>query len=460
MHRIIASLAALLLSLGVVNAQESGGPSGSGAAEPTTPTLEQLGDSVRELEERTTRNEDDLARLKAIRISGYVQSEWQHFDQTTSAGGRALYSDSRKNLFTIRRGRIKVQHRLGDVMSYAIQTDVTEAGVSIKDAFISMSLLPRDGLRLDAGMFNRPNFEVELSSSAREATERSQVVRAFYPGERDLGVMVSSRPELAAGFAPRLQLGIFNGPGTSREVDAIKDIAARVSVPVPLGERSPVAFDLGGSFYYGGIPQTGARVIEFADGAADTVDNAETGGMAGFGNNRNIGVESQIRLELLPIGATVLRGELLSGQRATAGSPSTPATVGMVRTSDGRDSIRVTAGTPATPLVIRRQMGYYVYLVQNLGDDLQFVARYDFFDRNTDLAGAEVPSAGEAASSVLGIGLNYTWEKIRLTLYYEMPRFAADEAIQIDPSTRRAIDAMRNEDAKDNKTTLRLQYRF
>jgi len=132
----------------------------------------------------------------------------------------------------------------------------------------------------------------------------------------------------------------------------------------------------------------------------------------------------------------------------------------MVRTSDGRDSIRVTAGTPATPLVIRRQMGYYVYLVQNLGDDLQLVARYDFFDRNSDLAGAEVPSAGEAASSVLGIGLNYTWEKIRLTLYYEMPRFAADEAIQIDPSTRRAIDAMRNEDAKDNKTTLRLQYRF
>lgn len=403
---------------------------------------------------------DTSRPASAIRISGYLQSEWQHFDQTSSVGGRALYSDSRRNLFTVRRGRVKFQHKLGDVMSYTLGPDITENGVTIKDAFVTLDFFGNDVLQLDAGMFNKPNFEVERSSSLRESPERSQVVRAFYPGERDLGLMLSSRPELAEGFEPHIQLGVFNGTGIVREIDPIKDLIARVSFAIPIAEDAPVRIDLGASYYYGGIPQTGDSVIVWADGVRRIEANAETGGMAGFGNSRNAGVEARIELDLLEFGTTRLSGELLSGQRASAGSAGTPATVGVVRTGDGRDSIRVVAGAAATPLAIRRQMGYYVMLVQNFGDDLQLVAKYDAFDRNTEVAGTEVRAVSESAASVLGLGVNYLWENVRVTLYYEMPRFAAGESIEIDPATRAPIDALRDEDANDNKTTLRFQYRF
>lgn len=447
------------MSTGIVYAQnndQTTPPSRDTKQDPASMTPKDVDETVRGLDERTTKLESELDKLKSIKISGYLQSEWQHFDQSTSVGGRALYSDSRKNVFAVRRGRIKFQHKLGDVMSYTIQPDITESGVSIKDAFLSLNFFGNDALRLDAGAFNRPNYEVELSSSARESTERSQVVRAFYPNERDLGVQLTSRFELAEGFNPRVQLGIFNGPGTSREVDAIKDIIGRLTFPVPVGDDSPVKVDLGASFYYGGIPQTGSRVIQFADGRADTVDNPGSG----FGNNQNLGVESQIHLDVLPFGKTVIKGEFLTGRRSTSGSSATGATVGTVKTSDGRDSIRVVAGSAATPLVTRNQMGYYLYLVQNIGDDVQLVAKYDAFDRNTDLEATEVTAVGDATASVLGLGVNYFWQRFRFTLYYEMPSFAADEAIQIDPSTRKPIESFRSVDAKDNKTTLRFQYRF
>jgi hypothetical protein len=402
----------------------------------------------------------DSSARPALKISGYVQSEWQHFDQTTAVGGRAFYSDPRKNFFTVRRGRVKFQHKLGDIMSYTIQPDITESGVSIKDAYVTLNLLAHEELRLDAGMFNRPNFEVELSSGTREAAERSQVVRAFYPGERDLGLMLTSRLELARDFDPRLQLGIFNGPGTRAEIDAIKDIIGRLTVPIPLGGDSSIAVDLGASYYYGGIPQTGPTVVTWADGARDTVDNTESGGMAGFGNNRNIGIEAQLELDVLPIGSTIIRGEFLRGQRATAGSAAIGPSVGTVKNSEGRDSIVVIAATGATPLALRNQMGCYVYLVQNLGKVVQLVARYDAFDRNTDVTGGEVTAASEAMASVLGLGVNCFWGNIRFTLYYEMPRFATGEAIQISSATRAPIDELRNVDVNDNKTTIRLQYRF
>lgn len=476
MHRLLlVILTALSVSVNTLGAQgndESSAPTGDTARPtPDVPTLpdesspapmsdEEVEETVRGLNERATLLEQEVAGIKAIKIGGYVQTEWQHFDQSTSAGGRAFYSDARKNVFTVRRGRIKFQHKLGDVMSYTIQPDITEAGVSIKDAFLSLNFFTNDELRLDAGMFNRPNYEVELSSSTRESTERSQVVRAFYPGERDLGVMFSSRLEVAEGFDPRMQLGLFNGPGTRTELDAVKDIIGRLVLPLPLGSDSPVQVDLGASYYYGGIPQKGSTIQVWENDSSMIVENTESGGMAGFGNNRNFGIEGQVYLDVLPFGGTIIRGEFLSGQRATAGASATSATVGIVKDSGGKDSIRIVPATAATPLTIRNQMGYYIYLVQNISSDFQLVAKYDRFDRNTDQSASKVVASTESAASVLGIGMNYFYENLRFTLYYEMPAFAEDEAVQIDPATRKPIDDLRNVDAKDNKTTFRIQYKF
>lgn len=421
---MLALLMGVALSTGVLCAQSStpDRPDSSRVATPAEITRE-----VDDIEKRTTTLEDELAKLGALRISGYVQFEWQRFSQDNANDGRALYSDTRRNFFTIRRGRLKFQHRLNNVMSAVIQTDITETGARIKDAYAQFKLLPADELTVTTGLFNRPNYEVELSSGVRESAERAQVVRAFYPDERDLGVMFSWQPELARNFAPKLQLGVFNGTGTAAEVDPYKDIIARLTFPIPLAKTSPVQIDLGASLYHGGIPQKDTAIIQTVGGSNQVVAFAPDGGWPGWGNKQNINAEAQIYLKLIPTGTTTIKGEFLTGRRA--------------------------AITGQSALVqLRNQRGYYAYFIQDFGTLLQAVLKYDYFDRNTDLSGAQVTAQSDAAFGVLGVGGNISVERMRITLWHEFPMLAADEI----PFGGNA----RSNDIIDDKTTIRFQYRF
>jgi hypothetical protein len=456
MNRILLSLlVAAAVSTSIVRAQE---PAGDGdASGQTTSTPEELQEAVNGLGDRATLLENAVDALKSIKVSGYIQAEWQHFDQNTSVGGRAVngYSNANKNFFTIRRGRIKFQHKLGTSMSYVLQADVTETGARLKDAYMTYSFFPEDPdneLIAQVGAFNRPNYEVELSSSARESAERSLITRAFYPDERDLGLMFTYHPTLFENFDPKLQVGIFNGNGiVVPESDPYKDLITRLTFPLPLGGESPVQADLGASFYYGGIPQTGDSIVEWEGETRRVVANTESGSMAGWGNRTNFNVEGQIYLDVLPFGGTIIKGELMSGQRPTAGAAATSATVGIGLATSGPDSgkqvPKVIAGSAAKPLSIRNQSGFYAYLVQNIGSNFQLVGKYDVFDRNADLSGTNVKAFDDAKTSVLGLGVNVFIDNIRITAWYEMPTYAKDE-----------VGA--TEDVKDNKTTLRFQYKF
>lgn len=417
---------------------------GSGDETPMTP--EEIEETVRGLGDRTTILEGDVEKLKQIKISGYMQAEWQHYDQKSSLGGKALYSDSRKNLFTIRRGRLKVQHKTG-IMKSVLQADFTERGVELKDAYAELELLPEGEFLIDVGVFNRPNYEVELSSSVRESPERSQVIRAFYPGERDLGLMFTYQPELTETFDPKLQVALFNGAGLASETDAYKDFMTRLSFPVPLGEELPIRVDLGGTFYYGGIPQTSDSILKTVDGKTIMTANDATGDMRGWGNRQNFGVEGQIYLDVLPFGGTIIKGEFLAGQRPTAPTASTASSIGVGRDSTGAEVPVVLNGSAGKPLQLRDQSGYYVYLVQNIGPQFQLAAKYDSFDRNTGLEGTQVTSSSDAAFSVLGFGANLFIDKLRITAWYEIP-------------TAESNAFGTTEDAKDNKTTIRFQYKF
>lgn len=443
MNRSIIMLAlAMFLAGGIARAQEN---EGDGS---TTPTIEELGETVSGLGDRVTTAEGEIDKLKTTKISGYVQTEWQHFDQNTSSGGRAFYSNANKNFFTIRRGRVKVQHKLGNEMSAVVQADFTESGVKLKDAYMIYNFLPTDpdnDINVQIGSFNRPNYEVEYSSSTRESAERSQVVRAFYPDERDLGFMFTFRHTIAEEFDPKLQIGMYNGGGVIPETDPYKDIIARLTFPLPLGYDSPVHADLGASFYYGGIPQTVDSIRTTTNGTTSLVANDQSGSLAGWGNRQNFNIEAQVYLDILPWGGTILKGEVLSGKRQTAAVAAI-----------ARDSVKFIAASSGKPFQVRNQSGYYIYFVQNIEAWMQVAAKLDFFDRNTDMAGTQVTATDDAASSVLGFGANFFVSNMRFTLWYEMPKFAENENIQSGD----AAGAFRTVDLKDNKTTIRFQYKF
>ncbi len=456
MHRILlAALMAILMSATIVHAQEPQGDETSAPSDTLTPT--EIKEQLDGAGERITTLETEVDKLKSLKISGYVQAEWQHFDQNTTAGGRVVpnYSDSRKNFFTVRRGELKFQYKSGDITATFLP-DITENGVVIREAWGEVKLLDRvtdgTGLAFRAGMFYRPNYEVELSSSVRESPERAQVTRAFYPGDRDLGLMFTVQPVLAENFDPTLRIGIFNGPGApNREIDAYKDIMANLAFPIPLGSESPLQADLGLSYYYGGIPQNDAMIRKTISGETQEVANDATGNLAGWGNNRNFGIEGQFYLDILPIGGTIIKGEFLAGSRATDKTPGTAATTGIGTDSTGNPIVKINPATPGTPLQIRNQSGLFAYFIQNFSTWAQLVVKYDLFDRNTDMAGAQVKSASNAASSVLGFGMNFFYQNMRITAYYEIPTFASGE---IPDKAGNAPDV------KDNKTTIRFQFKF
>ncbi|MCC7437571.1 MAG: hypothetical protein IT211_03650 [Armatimonadetes bacterium] len=436
---VLSALAGL--SIGIAHAQQEGD-----GTEPTSP--EEVQGDVETIKERMDLAEGTLEKLTQLKISGYIQAEWQHFDQTTSPQGRALFSDPRRNAFLIRRGRIKFQHR-SSWLTAVLYPDISERGVVLKEAYVDFGLLPDNELNITVGSFNRPNYEVEISSSNRESTERAQVTRAFYPDERDLGLMATYYPTIAESFTPKLQVGLFNGGGATAasEVDPYKDIIARLTFPLPLGAESPVQIDLGASLYHGGIPVATDSLLETVDGKTKLVFNDATGDLRGLGNRKNFNVEGQIFLDLLPIGGTIIKGEVMTGSRPTAGTAATSASVGITKGSDGKDSIRIVPGAAAKPVQVRNQMGYYGYFIQNFGSSAQLALKYDYFDRNTDMEGAQVTSSGDVAVGVLGFGGSVFVGNARITLWHEIPTTEQDSFGGA-------------EDLKDNKTTVRFQYKF
>jgi len=104
--------------------------------------------------------------------------------------------------------------------------------------------------------------------------------------------------------------------------------------------------------------------------------------------------------------------------------------------------------------------GWYVNLVQNIGQSLQVVAKYDVYDPNTDVeAGNFVQGSGltmaDLKFSTLGLGIVYHWdENIKFVLYNE---FVRNEKV---PSNSPSSLAAYRDDVRDDVLTFRIQYRF
>ena len=92
---------------------------------------------------------------------------------------------------------------------------------------------------------------MEYSSSQREVLERSKVIRALYPGEREVGVKL----EYKGTTVPlKVQFMAMNGNFTGAQpldYDSKKDLMGRLVYSIKL-PSSGIGIDLGPNFYYGG----------------------------------------------------------------------------------------------------------------------------------------------------------------------------------------------------------------
>jgi phosphate-selective porin len=359
------------------------------------------------LDERVAVNESDLLKLTKIKVSGYIQAQFESYQDGL------LKPNDAKNTFYVRRARIKFTYEATDGVKFVLQPDFSTGNLSLKDAYAVASLPKLPSLSLWAGQFNRPDYEVEYSSGQREVLERSRVIRTIYPGEREVGAKLEFNP---VSIPLKLQFAVLNGNFTGtqqKDVDSRKDIMARATYSVKL-PAAGVAIDFGAHVYYGGVMAKNKYVVNL-ENQMDSI----AGNTGSYMDKKWVGAEMQVYLDVW--GGMALKGEYISGRNAFAGDSKT------------------------NPNKMKEFSGYYVYLIKNIGKKNQLVGRYDYFDPNTKLSG------DAAKNDIYYKTLDLAWQyylndNIRFSIQYEMPK--------------NETNAANPKDIKDNVFSIRMQAKF
>jgi hypothetical protein len=396
----------------------------------------------------------ELDFLKNLKISGYVQAQAQFADSTgtaTYAGGNFPTASDKRIL--IRRGRIKFDYSTKFTQT-VFQIDITEKGFATKDAYLKVTDPFLQCFSLTAGVFNRPfGYEIAYSSSMRESPERSRFTQTLFPGERDLGGMITFNPPKTSRFNWfKINAGMFCGNGINPETDKQKDFIGQIRMDKSVAKEK-IKLGLGLSYYNGGVYQ-GTKYIY----SMQTLNDAGTKGFAvdSAASNKGVqawreyyGADGQLSIDF-PFGITTLRGEYVMGHQPGTSSSTTSPNASTLPASDTykRD---FTAG--------------YGYLCQNIGKTKhQVVVKVDWYDPNINVSGKGIAStyknnSGATKTTKLsGADLKYTtWgfgyifhidQNFKMMAYYDMVK---NETTSISKLTK---------DLRDNVFTLRFQYKF
>jgi phosphate-selective porin len=362
------------------------------------------------LDERVAVNESDLGKLNKIKVSGYIQAQFQSYQDGL------LKPNDANNTFFVRRARIKFTYEATDGIKFVLQPDFSTGSLSLKDAYAVASLHKLPSLSLWAGQFNRPNYEVEYSSSQREVLERSRVILNLYPGEREVGAKLEFTP---VTVPLKLQLAVLNGNFTGvqqKDQDSRKDVMARATYSLKF-PGAGVGIDFGAHVYYGGLMAKNKYILNYENVIDSTSSNAGS-----YMDKKWGGAEVQAYFDIL--GGLALKGEYIAGRNAFGGD------------------------TKLTPNRMKKFSGYYAYLIKNIGKKNQFVTRYDYFDPNTSVAG------DGASSDVYYKTWAFAWQyylndNIRISVQYDMPKNEINTTSKVY-----------NKDIADNVFSIRVQAKF
>ena len=377
--------------------------------------------------------------LKRIKIGGYVQSQFQWVETrgAKSVAGGDFPSQVDKR-FKVRRAEFKTMYD-NHVTQIVANIDVTQNGINIKDAYGKITEQKLKAFSLTAGIFNRPfGFEVPYSSGNLETPERARMIQALFPGERDLGAMITWRPNESSSLHPlKIEGGMFNGTGNiNNDFDSQKDFIGNIHwSQTSASEKQEFAF--GVSYYHGGW-SNGTKYLYTSDGDAGFKLDSSDANLNAINKREYMGADAQYTVHT-GLGITTLRAEVISGtQPGTKGSASSPVLPQLTDTYQ------------------RKFNGAYFYFVQGLGHTRhQVVVKYDWYDPNTDVTGDQIGlKTGTGATDIkyttLGLGWIYHWNlNVKAMLYYDM----------VTNETSRNLAGFTN-DLEDNVLTLRVQFKF
>ena len=410
-------------------------------------SIESLKESIDEhsmkfsgIEERLSTSDAILDKLSKIKISGYIQAQYEMYDNWSADGTQHGVAPSSgaplsTNTFYIRRARVKFTYEALDGVKFVLQPNFEVHQVTLKDAYVQLNDRWLKTFSLWVGQFNRPTYEVEYSSSSREFAERTLMTRTLYPTERDQGAKLEADFSTNFNFPLKLQFAVLNGNfgegalvNQAKDVDNGKDLMARAVYSLKLPGKG-LGIDFGGHTYLGNTTVI-AQTTPVATVFSDVNSNTFTPVVGDKIKKELFGAEAQVYYDFL--GGMSLKGEYIRGTYS-----------GTTNTSQVNSLFNANK--------VRNVEGYYISLVKNVSSTNIASVRYDVFDPNTKLFGDAVKTKDDLKYNNWTFAWEYFFdENIKIMACYVLP---------INEKSLNA-GADYKEDKHDNIFTLRLQARF
>ncbi len=381
-----------------------------------------------------------IKSLSNVKLSGIIQAQFQTIETPSAAcisGGN--FPENTSSRFMMRRSRLKAEYNLG-IAQYVFQIDGSEEGVSVDEIYVEIREPWFKSVTFTTGIFDRPfSFEVPYSSSKIEYTERSRILKNILPDEKDFGAMISITPSCECFlnmFA--LDAGIFNGTGPNhRDFDDRKDFIGHFTFNKNLF-HDKVSAKLGFSYAQGGFDNQRKSHYEWNNGFQQAPNDT-----LALAKRLFKGFDAQVTSKWF-LGTTQFRGEYIFGTQA--GTAKSSKTAEFAPIDDN--------GLPAPSFSRQFEGGYFLFLHDIAKTNIQLVAKYDWYDPNSQVEGTGIgvlPKTGKVdiAYHTFGYGLNYSFaNNIRLLAYYEI--------IKNEETNFNGYE----KDLSDNVFTLRLQCKF
>ena len=381
--------------------------------------------------------ETEFSKLNRLKITGYVQAQWQLAETKGIDGFQdgGKFNNNTINRFMLRRGHLKFTYTSG-IAQIVFLPNLTEKGVSIKDAYLNLSA-PNKYISGRLGLFTVPfGYEINTASSVLESPERSRMFVSFFPNIRDLGAMlILDGQDVVPGL--KLEAGFFSGNGIGAETDSRKDFAGRL-----IYEKKIKNSKLGAicSYYNGGVLNPVDTNYVFSKDNGFTTKTGDVSKTYELRQYFGIGFSFTTSSS---IGNTKLTAEYLFGsQPGTKTANNNPAGTSF--------------GNGTAPIYLRDFNGYYAMLVQDIGKTPHsIVLKYDYYDPNTKISGDDIgllAGTGAADIAYQTIGAGYIFDlsnNIRLSAYYNIP--INEKSINLQEYDKRI---------KQSILTLRTQVKF
>jgi phosphate-selective porin len=386
-------------------------------------------------DERFSADESVLNELAKIKVSGYIQTQYEIYDSWSADGNiHGLGNPVVDNTFSFRRARVKFTYKPIDGVNFVLCPDFQINRVNIKDAYVQLNDRWLNIFSLTVGQFNRPTYEVEYSSAAREFAERTLMTRTLYPSEREQGAKLEADFMTKFRIPLKLQFAIVNGnfgqgaiDNQVKDVDNSKDIMARAVYSISL-QKKGLGIDFGAHTYLGNmtvISQTAVPTV-----FSDENNNAFTPAVGDKLKKQLFGAEMQVYYDFL--GGMSLKTEYIRGVYSGTTNPAQVASLFNANK-------------------VRNIEGYYLSLIKDVGKNNVASLRYDVFDPNTGISSDAVTKKDDLRYH----NWTYAWQYF----FNENIKIMASYTMALNEKTQNAGPDFIQE-KHDNLFTLRLQAKF